>query len=105
MFAVAPDFNLGASLSFYNLVNAVGVDGSVYGWQTKQDDSRTRYEVGASLGLNAELLTNLYPSIGATVTGAQKKGYVFHRQKDKCPVHHGVDSLPAHPGIYSCAVP
>ena len=97
MFAVAPDFNLGASLSFYNLVNAVGVDGSVYGWQTKQDDSRTRYEVGASLGLNAELLTNLYPSIGATVTGAQKKGYVFHRQKDKCPVHHGVDSLPAHP--------
>lgn len=63
VFAVAPDFNLGASLSFYNLVNAVGVDGTVYGWQEKQDDGRTRYEVGASLGLNAELLENLYPSI------------------------------------------
>ena len=78
-------------------MNAVGVDGTVYGWQEKQDDGRTRYEVGASLGLNAELLENLYPSIGATVTGAQKKGIVFHRQQEKCPVHHGETHCPLTP--------
>ena len=31
MFAVAPGFNLGGSLAFYNLASALGVDGSVYG--------------------------------------------------------------------------
>ena len=97
MFAVAPDFSLGASLSFYNLVSAVGVDGTVYGRQTKQDDGRSRHEVGASLGLNAELFENLYPSIGATVTGGQTKGTVLRRQQEKCPIYHGDTHCPIGP--------
>ncbi|MDE0025638.1 MAG: hypothetical protein OXP69_14605 [Spirochaetaceae bacterium] len=89
MFAVAPDFNLGGSLAFYNLASIVGIDGSVYGGNTQQDDGGTRHQVGASLGLNVELLDNLYPSIGATVTGAQTKRTVLRHQQERCPVHHG----------------
>jgi len=89
MFAVAPDFNLGASLAFYNLVSIVGIDGSVYGGTDQQDDGGTRHQVGAALGLNVELLDNLYPSIGATVTGASTKRSVLRRQQERCPVHHG----------------
>ena len=92
-----PDFNLGASLAFYNLASIVGVDGSVYGGNTKQDDGRTRHQVGASLGLNAELLHNLYPSLAATVTGAHHKGTVLRRQQEKCPVHHGEAHCPIGP--------
>ena len=95
--AVAPDFNLGASVAFYNLASIVGIDGSVYGWQDTQDDGRTRYQVGASLSLNAELLKNLYPSIGATVSGGQTKGTVLRRQKEKCPVYHGETHCPIGP--------
>ena len=94
MFAVAPGFSLGGSLAFYNLADVLGVDGSLYGWNDKQDDGRTRYEVGASLGLNAELLHNLYPSLAATVTGANTKGFVFRRQQERCPTHHGVTHCP-----------
>ena len=94
MFAVAPDFNLGGSLAFYNLVSIVGVDGTVYGGQTTQDDGSSRHQVGASLGLNAELLDNLYPSIGATVTGAQTKRTVLQPQQEKCPRYHGQDHCP-----------
>lgn len=44
--------------------------------------------MSASLGLNAELLDNLYPSIGATVTGAHTKRTILRRQQERCPVHH-----------------
>lgn len=94
MFAVAPDFNLGGSLAFYNVVSAFGADGSVYGGNEKLDDGRTRHAIGASLGINVELLDDLYPSVGATISGAQKKGLAFHRQEKKCPVHHGVPHCP-----------
>ena len=92
--AVAPDFNLGGSLAFYNLASIVGVDGSVYGWTEELEDGRTRHEVGGSLGINAELLDNLYPSLAATVTGAQTKGTVLRRQQERCPIHHGEAHCP-----------
>lgn len=94
LIGVAPDFNLGGSLSFYNLASAFGVDGSIYGGNTQQDDRGTRHQVGASLGLNAELFDNFYPGIGATITGAQTKRLAFHRQDERCPVHHGITHCP-----------
>ena len=97
MFAIAPDFNLGGSLAFYNLASALGAEASVYGWNEKQDDGSTRYEIGASLGINVELLDGLYPSLAATVTGAQSKRTVLERQREKCPVHHGVTHCPIIP--------
>ena len=87
--AAVPDVNLGGTFSFYNLVTILGLEGSVYGWQETQDDDDTRYQVGASLGINVEVLDNLYPSIGATVTGAQTKRTVLRRQEERCPVYHG----------------
>ena len=96
-FVVAvPDVNLGGTFSFYNLVSILGLEGSVYGWQGEQDDG-TRYQVGASLGINAELLDNLYPSVGATVTGAQTKRTVLRRQEERCPVYHGETHCPIGP--------
>ena len=79
------------------MAGAVLLLATVYGWNEKQDDGRTRYEVGASLGLNAELLDNLYPSIGATLTGGQTKGTVLRRQEEKCPSHHGEPHCPIGP--------
>ena len=72
--AAAPDFNLGGSIAFYNaLWSIVGIDLSVYGWTT-QDGTETTHDVGASLGINAELLTDgLYPSIGVSIAGGQTK--------------------------------
>ena len=80
--AAVPDVNLGGTVAFYSLVSIVGFDGSVYGWQETQDDDDTRYQVGASLGINAEVIDNLYPGIGVTVTGAQTKRTVLRRQEE-----------------------
>ena len=96
-FAVVPDANLGGTLTFYNLVSILGFDGAVYGWQETQDDDDTRYQVGASLGINAEVIDNLYPGIGVTVTGAQTKRTVLRRQEEKCPVYHGEPHCPIGP--------
>ena len=98
MFAVAPDFNLGASLSFYNLVNAVGLDGSVYGWQTKQEDGRTRYEVGASLGLNAELFENLYPPASPRPSLAARPRGSCSTASRRSALSTTGNPLPSHPG-------
>ena len=94
---VVPDFNLGGTLSFYNLVAVMGAEGSVYGWQDEQDDGRTRSHVGASLGINAEILPNLYPSVGVTVTGAHLESTVLRRQQEKCPVYHDEPHCPVSP--------
>ena len=40
MFAVAPGFNLGASLAFYNLADVIGADATVYGWNAVSWRSR-----------------------------------------------------------------
>lgn len=97
LFGVAPGFHLGGSLALYNFLSIVGAEGSVYGWSEKQDGGHTRYEIGASLGLNAEVLANLYPSLGVTVTGAQTSGIVFQRQQGKCPEYHGETHCPIAP--------
>ena len=95
--AAVPDVNLGGTFAFYNLVSILGFDGAVYGWQETQEDDGTRYQVGASLGINAELLDNLYPGIGVTVTGAQTKRTVLRRQGERCPEYHGETHCPTGP--------
>ena len=97
LIGTAPDFNLGGMLAFYNIASAFGVDGSVYGWNEDLDDGRTRYRVGGSLGINAELFDNLYPGVAVTITGSQTKGTVLRRQQEKCPVYHGEPHCPIGP--------
>lgn len=97
LFAVVPDFNLGGSMAFYNLVSIMGAEATVYGWNETPDDGGTRYQAGGSLGVNVELLDNLYPSVGVTVTGGQTKKTVLRRQQEKCPVYHGEPHCPIGP--------
>ena len=91
----APDFNMGAAFAFYNaLWSIVGVDVSVYGSLT-HDDGETSQDVGASLGINAELLVDgLYPSLGVTIAGGQTKRPTIQRQEKECPTYHGEPHCP-----------
>ena len=97
LIGAAPDFNLGGSLAFYNLVSIMGAEATVYGWNEALEDGGTRYRVGGSLGVNGELLDNLYPSVGVTVTGGQTKRTILQRQQEKCPVYHGEAHCPIGP--------
>ena len=70
------------------------MDLSVYGWMT-QDGDETTHDVGASLGINVELLLDgLYPSIGVTIAGGQTKRPTVRLQEKECPTYHGEPHCP-----------
>ena len=70
------------------------MDLSVYGWMT-QDGDETTHDVGASLGINVELLLDgLYPSVGVSIAGGQTKQPTVRLQEKECPTYHGEPHCP-----------
>ena len=88
-YAVVPEFNLGLSVAVYDLVSILGFDGSVFGWSDEQEDVSTRYRVGGALGINVQVIPDLYTGIGAIVQGASTKRTVLRSRQDTCHVYHG----------------
>ena len=86
---MVPEFNLGLSVAVYDLVSILGFDGSVFGWSYEQEDVSTHYRVGGGLGINAQVIPDLYAGIGAIVQRASTKRTVLRSRQDKCPVYHG----------------
>ena len=84
-----PDLDVGATFAAYNLLHAVGLDGSVLGRQEKIDGRTQDHIIGFGLGVNVEVIDGLYPGLGLAAILTSRQTTSFERATQECPSYHG----------------